>query len=254
MSDDAMGQAHVWIENCTRDKQATQDYYTGHFGWGTQTMEMGGDYPAYTMLSENGNSFGGLVALEGEMAEGMPEGWFLYFYSDDVDACARQCEALGGRIQHPPFDIEGIGRTALLADPHGNLFYAFKPASQGGEGEMGNPVSWLEIVTSDAAATKAFYTSLFGWGTDSFPMGEFGDYQMMTVNGKAFCGVDDFSNTGGSGWGIVFKTDAPDALAEDCRRRGGSVVVEPHDIPGVGRNVMLADPRGVRYQAIRSLH
>ncbi|HEX9305553.1 MAG TPA: VOC family protein [Thermoanaerobaculia bacterium] len=31
---------------------------------------------------------------------------------------------------------------------------------------------WVELATSDGAAAKKFYTSLFGWSVSEFPVGE----------------------------------------------------------------------------------
>ncbi len=38
---------------------------------------------------------------------------------------------------------------------------------------------WIELATTDASAARAFYTSLFGWGVNEFPMGEMGTYYIF---------------------------------------------------------------------------
>ncbi|MBX3097800.1 MAG: VOC family protein [Fimbriimonadaceae bacterium] len=253
MSENTAPRAHAWIEINTHNPDATRDYYTSHFGWGTHGMDMGPEMGTYTMFTHNESPFGGIVHLQGEMAQGMPAKWMVYFNTPDVDACAARCEELGGKVLHPPFDIPTIGRTAYLADPHGNHFYAFKSASEGSGDEPmpSGPESWFEIATTDVESTRNFYNSLFGWGNEKWPMGEMGDYHMFTYGGKAFAGIDNFG-TGMDGWNVVFDSDDVDAAAADCKARGGSVQMEPHDIPDVGRSAVLADPHGTKYELMKS--
>src|SRR6185503_15291167 len=44
--------------------------------------------------------------------------------------------------------------------------------------------SWSELVTSDAAAAKRFYTSLFGWEYDDMPIPDGPAYSMAKRDGK----------------------------------------------------------------------
>ncbi|HXH95540.1 MAG TPA: VOC family protein, partial [Thermoanaerobaculia bacterium] len=43
--------------------------------------------------------------------------------------------------------------------------------------------SWIELATSDAAAAKAFYTSIFGWETKDMPIPD-GVYTILLKNGN----------------------------------------------------------------------
>jgi predicted enzyme related to lactoylglutathione lyase len=43
---------------------------------------------------------------------------------------------------------------------------------------------WVELGTSDGPAAKKFYTSLFGWTVNEYPMGEGGTYTMLLKDGK----------------------------------------------------------------------
>jgi predicted enzyme related to lactoylglutathione lyase len=42
-----------------------------------------------------------------------------------------------------------------------------------------------------------------------------------------------------------------DAVADRTRERGGTVRLEPTDLPGVGRMARLADPHGARFAVLR---
>jgi uncharacterized protein len=52
----------------------------------------------------------------------VPAYWMTIFATDDADATATKAADLGGQVVVPPDDIEGVGRFAVLADPHGVYF------------------------------------------------------------------------------------------------------------------------------------
>ncbi|MCL7972591.1 MAG: VOC family protein, partial [marine benthic group bacterium] len=43
---------------------------------------------------------------------------------------------------------------------------------------------WVELIASDQAAARSFYTELFGWDTEEVPMGEDATYTMFHKGGK----------------------------------------------------------------------
>src|SRR5690606_33377671 len=53
--------------------------------------------------------------------------------------------------------------------------------------ETGNPC-WIDIMTSDPAATTAFYTELLGWEADE-PSAEHGGYINFTKDGSRIAGA-----------------------------------------------------------------
>src|SRR5579863_9795621 len=44
--------------------------------------------------------------------------------------------------------------------------------------------SWIELSTTDQNAAKTFYTSLFGWTFQDFPMGPDDSYTMFSLKGR----------------------------------------------------------------------
>jgi len=104
-----------WNELMTTDVDAAQQFYGALFGWQTE------DYPGgegYVMVKVGGEMVGGMMAAPPECV-GMPPAWSVYVTVDDVDATARQVEALGGKLLRPPEDIPEIGRFCVLQDPQG---------------------------------------------------------------------------------------------------------------------------------------
>lgn len=123
-----VGSVFVWHEVNVPDAGKAKDFYTEIFGWGTEDMPMG-DMGTYTMFTKNGMPVGGIMATVGDMAH-VPPHWSTYIACDDVDAKAARVVELGGNLMVPAFDVEGIGRMALVADPQGAVFWLYKGASE----------------------------------------------------------------------------------------------------------------------------
>jgi uncharacterized protein len=108
--------------------------------------------------------------------------------------------------------------------------------------------SWNELVTSDPAAATSFYTQLFGWTTQEFPMPDF-TYTVVSAGG---------ATTGQGGimpapspaqgmppaWLSYVTVDNADATAKMAEKLGGKIVVPLRDIPEVGRFAVIQDPQG----------
>jgi len=103
--------------------------------------------------------------------------------------------------------------------------------------------SWAELVTSDAGAAKAFYTSLLGWDYDDQPVGDEAVYSMATRDGKHVAALfrDDSQPPHWNCYVTVASADAATAKAKDA---GGNVLAEPFDVMDVGRMSVIADPTG----------
>ncbi len=51
----------------------------------------------------------------------MPPTWGAYVTVDDVEASAKQAEALGGKIVLAPRDIPDVGQFCVISDPQGAM-------------------------------------------------------------------------------------------------------------------------------------
>ena len=112
--------------------------------------------------------------------------------------------------------------------------------------------SWNELLTTDPAAAKEFYTQLFGWTTQVFPMGAY-DYTIVKV-GEADIGgimsIPEMSKGMPPSWGAYVTVDDVDATAAKAEKLGGKIIVAPTDIPAVGRFTVIQDPQGAVISAI----
>jgi uncharacterized protein len=111
--------------------------------------------------------------------------------------------------------------------------------------------SWFELTTTDVRAAESFYTRLFGWTTEPW-IGE-GSYTLIKVDGKEVGGIVA-ARTGekaqGIGWGIYITVTDVDETARKVPEFGGKVLVQPTDIPRVGRFCIIEDPQGAVITAI----
>jgi uncharacterized protein len=104
---------------------------------------------------------------------------------------------------------------------------------------------WRDLMTTDPARAKAFYTRLFGWSISPMEMGEM-TYDMLANDARHFGGVVQLSSDHGvpSHWVSYVTVADVDEAATTATRLGGVVHVPPTDIPGVGRFAVVADPQG----------
>ena len=112
--------------------------------------------------------------------------------------------------------------------------------------------SWFELVTGDVEGAKAFYGELLGW---QFELNtETGmEYTLVKIDGvpQPVAGMFDKKHIAGedadripSHWGNYITVADVDAAAERVAGLGGTVIVPPKDIPGVGRFAVIQDPQG----------
>ena len=101
--------------------------------------------------------------------------------------------------------------------------------------EHGVP-SWIAGAHPDPDQAAAFYTELFGWDAERR-----GEHLVCTLRGRDVAG---FVRGDEPAWRTHVWVESADDTAERARGRGGTVLAEPADVPGVGRTAMLADPAG----------
>jgi predicted enzyme related to lactoylglutathione lyase len=111
---------------------------------------------------------------------------------------------------------------------------------------------WYDLMTSDAAKAKEFYTKVIGWGTQVWEGPA--QYTMWTANGAPLGGLMQMPpNAGPSHWLGYVATPDVEQLAKDGESRGGRTLVKPTDIPTVGRYAVLSDPQGATYAGFTPL-
>lgn len=255
--------AFCWPELATPDAAKAKAFYAGLFGWTAFDVPSAGG--AYTLLRVGALDVAALRTLSpDEKAQGLPSHFMSYISTASADASAQRAKELGGTVLYGPFDVEGIGRMAVLRDPTGS---GSAPAPRGAvfalweaRGHIGarlvgeeNTLCWTEIVTRDPEAARAFYGGLFGWTwkvSDASTVEYFEIYREEQPIG----GILPMR---GEEWGDMpghlmpyFRVRDCDATAAKAAALGGTAVVPPQDIPHVGRFALLRDDQGAHFSVI----
>jgi hypothetical protein len=120
-----------WNELMTRDVKKAKDFYKKTLGWTYDDMPMGDMYGTYTIIKSGDKMVGGMFKMDGPMFEGTPESWFTYIAVDDLDKRLKKARDAGGKVLREPWDVKGIGRIAIVADPAGVVQGWMVPAPGG---------------------------------------------------------------------------------------------------------------------------
>lgn len=107
---------------------------------------------------------------------------------------------------------------------------------------------WYELMTTDPQAAQSFYTDVIGWTTAPFENSET-PYTMWMNGDTAVGGVmelprDAREQEAPPHWMAYVAVDDVDAAARKAAKLGGTVCVDPFDVPSVGRLAILQDPQG----------
>jgi len=112
--------------------------------------------------------------------------------------------------------------------------------------------SWFELMTTDVAAAKEFYSQLFGWSMEDMAMPGM-PYSVVNVEGEGtggIMGIPDEMKGMPPMWGCYVTVSDVDETAKTAEQLGGKVLSPPRDVPDVGRMCVIQDPTGAMLSAI----
>jgi hypothetical protein len=111
--------------------------------------------------------------------------------------------------------------------------------------EIANKPSWVDLSSADAAASREFYRSLFGWEVEVNPDPQYGGYALARIGGKDAAGIGPKMDPNApTAWNLYIGTDDIEALARRVSDAGGIVVMAPFDVGDQGRMAVFQDPAG----------
>jgi predicted enzyme related to lactoylglutathione lyase len=113
---------------------------------------------------------------------------------------------------------------------------------------QGTP-NWVDLQTTDQAAAKAFYGSLFGWTYDDQPMPPSGVYSMAKLGEDNVAAIAPQSpELAAAGappmWNTYLAVDSADDAVSKVEAAGGQVAMAPFDVMDAGRMAFVLDPTG----------
>ncbi|MEU6159230.1 VOC family protein [Streptomyces sp. NPDC047130] len=240
-----------WLDLGAPDVRAAASFYGAVLGWDYRSMGEGEDMEG-GMFQKDGRTVAGLGRLT---EEGARPAWMIYYSVTDADATTAAVERAGGTVRVPPRDLDEWGRMAQYDDPLGGQFAVWQPGTTKGVDLVDKPgsLSWTELYTSDAAASKEFYGEVLGWRFSDMDLpGGGGTYSMITPAGlpeeRMHGGVMELPAEhlglahGRPYWHPVFNVTDCDAAVARVTENGGSIQMGPETAEGVGRMAVCLDP------------
>jgi predicted enzyme related to lactoylglutathione lyase len=241
-----------WVELGTGDSAAAERFYGRLFGWQSREGQVGTGAP-YTLLSLGSRDVAGLYELsQAQVTRGIQPHWLSYVRVVEADRAGELVRVFGGSLLSGPTEIPEMGRMAVVADPAGAIFALWQAGRHRGSGLLGVPGApcWNELLTPDPLAVEPFYKGVFGWEAE-VGLG-LGDYKIFRNGEQSAAGLASLSGEGVPPyWLSYFAVEDCDASVAVVRDQEGSVLVEPEEIPTVGRLAVVADPQGAVFAIIR---
>jgi uncharacterized protein len=116
---------------------------------------------------------------------------------------------------------------------------------------------WYELMTTDTAAAKAFYTNVVGWETDqaSTPGATYTHFTVGKVPVSGLLELPENALKVGvpPHWIGYVRVDNVDSAAQRIKQLGGAVNVPPTDVPNISRFSIVADPQMATFALIKGL-
>jgi uncharacterized protein len=106
--------------------------------------------------------------------------------------------------------------------------------------------SWCELMTTNVAAAKSFYSELLGWSITETPVGDT-PYHITSVGGREIGGIMAIPPRAAGAfpsWGAYVAVDDVDAIAQKAQELGARTIVPLTAIADVGRFYTFQDPQG----------
>jgi predicted enzyme related to lactoylglutathione lyase len=108
-----------------------------------------------------------------------------------------------------------------------------------------NRPAWVELASSDAAASRDFYAKLFGWNIEVNPDPQYGGYAIANIGDQQVGGIGPTQSPDQpTAWSLYIGTDDASATAEKAKAAGGTIAAPAFDVGDQGRMAVLQDPSG----------
>lgn len=245
----------AWREIMSTDVTRAVRFYQDLLGWTVQEMPMG-EMGTYRIFSSNGQQVAGAMSAP----PNVPSHWLVYVGVDDADAAAKKAQELGAKILVPPTTVPNMLRFAVAMDREGAAFGVLQPMGPDANRPLaeGTPpigaFSWEELYVKDQDAAGKFYGALFGW-TGKVAPGDPMKYWHWMNKGKDIGGMMTLPHPDvPPHWLSYVAISDCDASTKKAKELGAKVLVEPMDIPRVGKFSVVQDPTGAAFALFRSAH
>ncbi len=110
---------------------------------------------------------------------------------------------------------------------------------------VANKPAWVDLSSSDPAASRDYYSKLFGWQIEVTADPQYGGYALAKIGGKDVAGIGPKqSPEGPSAWMVYIGAVDAEEVANKIKAAGGTVAAPPFDVGDQGRMAVFQDPVG----------
>ncbi|MGH9477437.1 MAG: VOC family protein [Terriglobales bacterium] len=236
-----------WVELATPNPAGARNFYKALLGWTPQGQPDAKHM--YTVLARGKEVAAGCFQLPEELRkQGVPPHWLIYVSTKNADEMARRAVELGGKLVRTPFDVEDMGRMAVVQDPQGAVFGLWQAKSFGGfEARGDNAFCWADLVVPHPEQASGFYGELFGWRLWQGERDSSG-YWLINNGDKTIGGVPPAEDAQAPPhWLAWWQVADCDAAVEDAEANGARALLRPWTMERVGRLAVLQDPQGAEF-------
>ncbi len=241
-----------WVDLSSPDPAASKRFYAGLFGWAAEDTGPVEETAGYVMFKLEGRNVAGMSPVQDESQS---PAWWTYVDTDDVDAAAARAREAGGSVPVGPIDVVDAGRMAFVAHPAAGIVGVWQADRHKGAEIVNEPgaLNWNELQTRDVEGAKAFFSAVFGWEPDDQDFGGM-TYTVFNVDGKGIAGAirtpSQVPDEVPAFWMAYFTVADCDESVAKVQELGGTVLGPPHELEGVGRFAVVADPHGATFGVI----
>lgn len=245
-----------WVDIASADVDKSIAFYGGLFGWEHTDTGAPEETGGYGMFSIDGKIVAGIGPLQNEQ---QPPVWNTYIAVDDADATVAKATDAGGQVAMPATDVMEAGRMAFLVDPDGAFVGIWQAGTTTGAQLVNEPgtLGWNELQCHSTDKALPFYVSVFGYETETFPLGD-GEYTLLKIGGTevgAAVQIDDQWPEGvPSHWHVYFVVGDVEAAAARVVELGGTHHMGPIEAPDTGRISVVSDSNGTHFSIIEIDH
>lgn len=242
-----------WIDLMTTDTDKAQSFYSEIFGWTYDSQDTPQGPYIFTSITEG--AVGGIGKIsEEQQKQGMPAHWNTFVQVSDADAVATRTAQLGGKVIMPVMEMMGAGRMGVFSSPSGSTFSVWQSLSDGASkrtsGMKHGMFGWIELCTNNVDQDGQFYCNLFNWTPEitDMPTGE--KYTTFKSEGAKYPVAGMMQNPDNnmpSAWSVYFTVDSMTDSTDKIKNHGGKVIMEPFDVPKVGKMAVFQDPTGAYF-------
>ncbi|MBS1088057.1 VOC family protein [Gluconobacter wancherniae] len=241
----------TYAQLTTPDLEQAKKFYGQLFGWTFKDMNV--SHGRYAQVMVAGQNIASVVErpLPHSSAQLQPI-WLPFISTADATLLAGQAKTWGGKIMFKPHDIPGLGKETIIQDPQGGLFAALQ-SSSGDPIDTEGPVTsgawiWNSLLTPSPGNSAGFYQKLFSYRIEKDVETKSKDGYLLESQSFARATINPLpphlpSDTQAR-WINFIQVDNVAQSAEQARKLGGKVLVEPHMDHNNSMIAIIADPAG----------